>query len=257
LTDVETFGAALKDWRTRRRLSQLDLALDAEVSARHISFLETGRAEPSRDMVLHLSEALELPLRARNQMLISAGFAAAFPETALDAAALAPVRRALEYMMAQHSPYPALICDRHWNLVNANPAAARLLGLAPGAAGGNLARMVATNPAFEQAIVNWPEVVREFRSRLRLEARACGGDPVILELAGVLDAIAAGPAAAPSSKDQPFMTIKLRHGDDVLSLFSTLAVLGTARDITLNDLRIELFFPADETSAQMLRSMGA
>ncbi len=207
-------------------------------------------------MVLMLAETLDLPFRARNHLLTSAGFAATYAETPLDAAALAPVRHALEFMMERHAPFPALICDRHWNLVNANATARLLLGVGDHVAGVNLVRLIATQPAFREAIVNWAEVVGDFRQRVRLEARTSGNDPILSELAGVLDALDVAEPEGKTDPGSPFMALKMRQGDLVLSLFSTIASFGTARDITVNDLRIELFFPADEATAQILRGLG-
>lgn len=248
-----SFGEALKAWRTQRHLSQLDLALDANVSARHISFLETGRARPSREMVLQLAQTMNLPLRARNELLEQAGFVRAFTETGLDAAALGPVRAALDHMMASHMPYPALICDRHWTLVDANPAARALLSpLQRGEPHPNLARMISTNPAARELIENWDEVMTDFSGRLRLETVRSGGDP---ELNALLELVRAAIKDAPEipSSARPFIPVRLRAAQTTLSLFSMLAEFGTPRDITIGDLRIELFFPADQATEAFFR----
>jgi transcriptional regulator with XRE-family HTH domain len=252
---ASTFGETLVAWRKRRHLSQLDLALDANVSARHISFLETGRSKPSREMVLQLAETMSLPLRARNDLLEQAGYVRAFAEARLDAETLAPVRMALTHMLASHTPYPALICDRHWNLIDANPAARMLLAPLHVADGmQNIVRMVVTNPIAKTMILNWCDVIRDFAARVRLETARSGGDPVLRDL---LDLVrATGVEAEPdSSSPQPFIPVLLRHGEGTLSLISMLAEFGTARDITIGDLRIELFFPADSATDHVLRSV--
>lgn len=248
-----SFGDALKAWRTRRHLSQLDLALDANVSARHISFLETGRARPSREMVLQLAQTMNLPLRARNELLEQAGFVRVFAETGLDARALGPIRAALDHMLASHMPYPALICDRYWSLIDANPAARSLLSPLQGdETAPNIARMIATNPVAREVIENWDEVIADFTSRLKLEAGRSGGDPrlnALLELVGT-----AAPARPDEvSSAQPFIPVRLRLGATRLSLLSMLAEFGTPRDITISDLRIELFFPADQATEAFFR----
>ncbi len=250
---LSAFGETLKAWRTRRHLSQLDLALDANVSARHISFLETGRSKPSREMVLQLAETMSLPLRARNDLLEQAGYVRAFAEVGLDAETLGPVRMALNHMLASHMPYPALICDRHWSLIDANPAARALLspllrdGEVP-----NMVRMVVANPVAKTMIVNWQEVVRDFAGRLRLEVTRSGGDPILRELLDLVR-VAADASEEERATSRPFIPVLLRHGETTLSLMSMLAEFGTARDITISDLRIELFFPGDTLTEQALR----
>ena len=244
------FGENLKAWRARRHLSQLDLALDANVSARHISYLETGKARPSREMVLQLAETMSLPLRARNELLEQAGFVRSFAETRLDAETLGPVRTALTHMLASHMPFPALVCDRHWTLIDANGAAQQILAPLQGDGGQpNLARMIATNPRARQMIVNWPEVMRDFAGRLRLEVARSGGDPILREL---LNVVKVDDDDQPASA-RPFIPVVLRAGETTLSLMSMLAEFGTPRDITISDLRIELFFPADAATEAFFR----
>lgn len=246
-----TFGEGLRRWRQQRQWSQLDLSLEAEISARHVSNLETGRAQPSRDMVLHLAATLGLPLRARNELLEQAGFTRVFTETALGDRALDVVRAALRHMLTAHLPLPALVCDRHWNLVEANAAASALLAPMQDASG-NLARMIATAPRARELILNWNEVVFDFASRLRLEVARSGGDArlqSLLELVrGVLPARVDTDATA--GPDRPFIPVRLRHSGGDLALVSMLAEFGTPRDITISDLRIELFFPADPATAR-------
>jgi transcriptional regulator with XRE-family HTH domain len=245
MTPFTTFGDGLRRWRQQRSWSQLDLSLEADISARHVSNLETGRAQPSREMVLHLSETLGLPLRARNELLEQAGFTRAFGETKLDGASLAVIREALQHMLTGHMPLPALVCDRYWNLVDTNATAQALLApLQDGS--GNLARMMMT-PTAQALILNWPELVADFMNRLRLEVARSGGDP---RLQGLLDAIR---RVAPSREvaeptDRPFIPVRLRHPEGDLALISLLAEFGAPRDITISDLRIELFLPADDAT---------
>jgi transcriptional regulator with XRE-family HTH domain len=246
MSSFTSFGEALKAWRHRRDLSQLDLALDADVSARHISYLETGRARPSREMVLQLSEALGLPLRARNELLDQAGFAAVFEQTPLDQPALAAVRTVLARMLANHMPLPALICDRHWTLVDANPAAQALLSaLHQGRGPPNLIRMILAEGPARTIIVNWSEVVRDLAHRLRLELMRSSGDPVLRELLEAARDARPGAEEIGEATARPFVPVHLRVGELELSLLSVLAEFGTPRDITIADLRIELFFAAD------------
>lgn len=247
-----SFGASLRDCRKRVRMSQLDLSLEANVSARHISFLESGRARPSREMVHQLCESMGLSLRARNEMLEQAGFASSYRETNLDATALAPIRQALSHMLDSHMPFPALVCDRHWTLADANPSAHAIL--APLADGGdrNLIRMIARSPAAHRMIVNWRDVMSDMRSRLRLELRRSGHDSILLELIEVAESAL---GCESNATDQgPFVPVRLDLGDRTLSLMSILSEFGTPRDITVADLRIELFFPADRETEAYFRS---
>ncbi len=250
-------GTALKFWRSRRRLSQLELAMCADVSARHIAFLETGRANPSREMIVSLSEALAVPLRDRNALLHAAGFAPVYIARPLTDAALAPVRAAYEMLLDKHEPYPAILFDRHWTLVRSNRAAKAALAL-PGEPL-NLVRLLAGNPATPQLIVNWGEVAHDMLDRLRLEARSTSGDPVLEELTALLQAdpvfkSTTSPRRPPGSLFAD-VRIKTAHGE--VCLFSTIAEFGTIDEITVRDLRIELFFPSDDHSRQVLIELSA
>lgn len=249
---MTAFPDTLRDWRQRRRKSQLDLACDADVSARHISFLETGRARPSRDMVGRLGDALHLPLAARNQMLLAAGFAPRFGQNAWDADAMEPVRAAVDHMLASHAPYPALALDRLWTVVQMNAPAARLFGLAGVATGDSLLTM-ATSGRLADMVENWPEVAHLSAQRLRTESAALGGVPELDAAAALLSAVP--PPATLSSG--PVVSTVFRAGDVRLSLFATLAQFGTPQDLTLDALKVEFFFPADTDSATILRAMAA
>jgi transcriptional regulator with XRE-family HTH domain len=236
-------------------LSQLDLALECELSARHLSFLETGRAQPSREMVLRLAAGLMLPLGARNALLQAAGFAAAFPASELDSAALEPLRAALTEMMARHAPFPALLCDRYWSVRDANASAVALLGaLNDGSGEVNIVRMLATSRAARTAIVNYPEVIEEMAARVRLEALEAGDDPVLAELLTTVEAARRDHPASSALPRRPLVPIMIATPAGTLSLLSMIAHFGTSEDVTVRDLRLELFLPADDATRA---AMGA
>jgi transcriptional regulator with XRE-family HTH domain len=251
-------GQLLREWRLRRNLSQLDVALGAAVSARHLSFIETGRARPSREMVLHLADRLEVPLRERNRLLMAAGHAPQFAEHDLEDEEMAPVREALERFLAAHEPYPAVIVDRHWTLVRRNRAADVLTeGVAPDLLEppANALRVAFHPNGMAPRIVNFSEFSARALRRVRRQL-AMTGDPALErlyeELAGYPGVgPARGVAEAPGAWDivEP---IRLRRGDGELTLFSTLAVFGTALDITLAELTIEAFYPGDPETARAL-----
>jgi transcriptional regulator with XRE-family HTH domain len=249
----------LRDWRQRRRLSQLDLALDAEVSPRHLSFVETGRSRPSRELLLHLAEQLEVPLRERNALLLAAGYAPGYPETPLDAAAMAPVRAALDQLLAGHEPYPAVIVDRSWNLVSANATALAILaeGVAPELLQPpvNALRVTLHPKGLAPRITNFAEYGAHLLTRLHRQA-IFSADAALAELYQELRAYPGVGEAAPSTEPAAllFVPLQLRttKGDE-LQLFSTIATFGTALDVTLAELAIESFFPADEKTAALLR----
>jgi transcriptional regulator with XRE-family HTH domain len=245
------FGAALREWRRARGHSQLDLALEMGISARHLSFLETGRARPSRGMAAQVAEALMLPRAARNALLASAGFAPTYPATPLDAAALAPFRAMLDEMIARHAPYPALICNRYWTLLDANASARALVaGLAQNGET-NLVRMLTENPRAGELIANYAEVLEDMAGRIRVEALEAGPDPVLVELLSGIDrAVARHPG--PPAPRRPLAPLILKTPAGQLSFLSAIAHFGTSEDVTVRDLRLELFFPADnETRAAM------
>lgn len=249
------FCTLLREWRRARGLSQLELALEANVSARHLSFLESGRAQPSRAMTLQLAEALLLPRVAVNALLASAGFAPAFPATPLSAESLAPFRAMLDEMMRRHAPYPALVCDRHWTIIDANDSARTLLGaLHDGSSEMNVVRMLC-GPRASTAIQNLSEVLAEMCGRIRLEALEAGPDPKNAELLSLLKAAMAQAPPPPNTARRALVPIRLRTHSGVLSFLTTIAHFGTSEDITLRDLRLELLFPADEATGAALRSM--
>lgn len=259
---LHTIGEHLREWRTRRRLSQLDLALEADISARHLSFVETGRAQPSRDMVLHLAERLDLPLRERNVLLVAAGYAPVFAERRLDDPALAAARAAIEQVLAGHEPYPALAVDRGWTLVAANQAVAPLLaGVAAAltAAPVNVLRLALHPEGLAARTVNLGEWRAHLLARLRRQIELTA-DPGLIALLQELETYPA-PRQLPSSRAADGAAIavplRLRVGDRELAFFSTVTVFGTPLDITLSELAVEAFFPADAATATALRATAA
>ncbi|RAK56539.1 helix-turn-helix transcriptional regulator [Phenylobacterium deserti] len=253
-------GGKLREWRERRRLSQLDLALDADISTRHLSFLETGRAQPSREMVLRLAEQLDVPLRERNALLVAAGFAPVFPERRLDDPALAAARRAVDVILAGHEPYPALAVDRQWNLVAANRAVAPLLdGVAPEllAPPLNVLRLSLHPQGLAPHILNLAEWRAHLLERLRSET-VLTADPQVEALLAELESLPRPPASDRRHEDFGGVAVPLRMelGGRVLSFISATTVFGTAVDVTLAELTLETFFPADDETAAALRAMA-
>jgi transcriptional regulator with XRE-family HTH domain len=252
-----SFGDLLKDWRVQRRLSQLDLGLAANVSARHISFLETGRAKPSRSMVLQLSETMQVPRAVRNVLLNAAGFVDAYRSRDLSANDMAPIRAAIAWTLDRHDPFPALALDRHWTLVNANKAATHILGAVGIGIGDSLLDALTHDSALRSALENWPEVRQHLLVRLQVESAQLGNDVTLEAAAAVL-----AREAVAADHDTPgvlsaVIPAKYRFGGTVLSLFSTIAQFGTAEDIALADLKIELMFPADEFTREALLAAQA
>jgi len=258
-------GDHLREWRQRRRLSQLDLACEADISTRHLSFLETGRSRPSRDMVLHLAERLDVPLRERNTLLVAAGFAPAYPLRALDDPALALARRAVERVIEAHAPNPALAVDRHWHLVAANAAVAPLLaGVAPALLQPpvNVLRLGLHPDGLAPRIANYAEWRRLLLERLQRQVESTG-DAVLADLLAELTAYPAPPAtvvalAAPEEEGHPDVVVPFRLATEsgILSFLSTTTVFGTPVDVTLSELAVESFFPADAFTADALRRLA-
>jgi transcriptional regulator with XRE-family HTH domain len=252
-------GDHLREWRQRRHLSQLDLAGDAEISARHLSFVETGRAAPSRDMVLRLAERLDVPLRERNVLLVAAGFAPAFPQRALDDPALKQARQAIDLVLKAHEPNPALAVDRHWNLVSANRMVMPLLeGIAPRLLGQpfNVLRLSFHPEAMAPRTVNLGEWCAHLLERLHRQCEATA-DPELIKLYHELKTYPIPARAAPLAADNVAIPFKMRLHDDVLSFISTTMIFGTPVDITLSEIAVETFFPADDFTAERLRAMAA
>jgi transcriptional regulator with XRE-family HTH domain len=259
----------LRAWRRRRGASQLSLALQSGVSQRHVSFLESGRARPSREMVVQLSTALDVPLRQRNEMLLAAGFAPAYRESNLAAPELAPVRRAIDFMLRQQEPYPAVVIDRLWNLLQANEAANAFTvflfeGMPPApppGKGPNLLRWILDPNALRSKISNWEEVARYLVSTTYAEILAAGGEPKALAFIEEIMAYPDVPASFRKlrfeERPAPMLTVDYLVGGKALSVFTTIATLGTPQDITLQEVRVESFFPADDRSDALFRSLAA
>jgi transcriptional regulator with XRE-family HTH domain len=255
-------GEQLREWRQRRRLSQLDLACDAEISTRHLSFVETGRAVPSREMLLRLVERLEVPLRERNALLLAAGFAPMFRERRLDDPELQAARRVVDRLLQGHAPYPALAVDRHWHLVLANEAVAPLLAgvaadlLEPPV---NVLRLSLHPRGLASRIVNFGEWRAHLLARLHAQVVA-SADPV---LAALLRELADYPVPPSEGAPPPHETggiavpFQIRTEAGVLSFLSTTTVFGTPVDVTLSELALETFFPADEATARALHATTA
>jgi transcriptional regulator with XRE-family HTH domain len=251
-------GEHLRQWRQRRHLSQLDLALEAEISARHLSFVETGRAAPSRDMVLRLAERLDVPLRERNVLLVAAGFAPAFPQRPLDDPALSAAREAINLVLRAHEPNPALAYDRHWNLVAANRMVAPILEGIPQRLLGqplNILRLAFHPEGLAGRTVNLAEWCGHLLERLHRQCEATA-DPELLKLYQDLKSYPIPARSGPLAPDTVAVPFKLRHENEVLSFFSTTMVFGTPVDITLSELALETFFPADELTALWLKEMA-
>jgi transcriptional regulator with XRE-family HTH domain len=248
-------GALLRHWRQRRRMSQLDLALEAGVSARHLSFLETGRSRPSAQMVLHLAEQLEVPLRDRNALLLAAGYAPAYEERPLESDDMKPVREALQLVLDRHDPHPAFVVDRHWNVLAANRGAQLLMS---GAASELLEAPNAMRLALHPNGVA-PQIANlaEWRAHLleRLERQvAVSGDPALEELLEEVSAYPAPRHDGPPRAQDVFVPLRVHDGQGgQLSFLSTIATFGTAVEITASELSIESFFPADEHTAETMR----
>jgi transcriptional regulator with XRE-family HTH domain len=260
VTDLATrphVGSLLRDWRQRRRRSQLDLSCDTGVSTRHLSFVETGRAQPSREMILHLATALEVPLRERNELLMAAGFAPAYAERGLDDPQMSPVREAVELVLAGYEPHPALVVDRRWNLVAANRAVGALTAgiaeelLAPPA---NVLRLSLHPRGMAPRIVNLPQWRAHVLHRLAREAAVTADAQLadlhreLSELPGGLDPTPPGAIAVP---------LMVRLDDVQLSFLSTITTFGTAVDLTAAELSIEAFLPADRATADAVRRLMA
>ena len=251
-------GDLVREWRQRRRLSQLELAGEAEISTRHLSFVETGRATPSRGMLLRLAERLDMPLRARNEMLHAAGFAALYPERPLDAPEMSVARRAVDAVLDAHAPFPALAVDRHWTLVASNAAVAPLLaGVSPALLRGpvNVLRMSLHPDGLAPRIENLAEWRAHLLARLQQQVERSGD----AQLVALHAELAAYPTRAGNAHAHEFggIAVPLRLRVDglaePLSLISTTTVFGTPVDVTLSELALECFYPADERTREALQ----
>ena len=261
---ADHFGVRLSAWRTRRRESQLDLAIAADISQRHLSFVESGRTLPSRDMVVRLCDALDIPLRARNELLSSAGYAALYPERSLDILEMASVRDALSRIVGHHEPYPAFVVDREWRVVLSNGSAARLVSacldqamlqsLSPDGAL-NFMRMMFEPLQMRPRVRNWPSVAPRLLARLRNEAR---GDPQSPS-AALLKELGPQAEADRSSEappvELPIVPLELDVEGATLRLFNTITTFGTPQDVGLQELRIEMSYPMDTATRTFLTEL--
>jgi transcriptional regulator with XRE-family HTH domain len=254
-----SFGEHLRDWRRKRRMSQLDLALEAEISTRHLSFLETGRAAPSRDMLLKLAASLELPLRERNGLLLSAGYAPVYPQRPLDDPALAMARGLVERLVEAHAPFPALAVDRHWNLVAANAAVGPIVAAATPALlepPVNVLRLALHPRGLAPVIENLAEWRGHLLARLRRQF-AETGDAALGQLAAELSAYPGAESHEASDPSEIAISLKIRVGEARFNLISTVLTFGSAREVTLSELAIETFLPADPETDAALRRLSA
>jgi transcriptional regulator with XRE-family HTH domain len=249
-------GALLREWRERRRLSQLDLSIQADISARHLSFVETGRSKPTPEMILRLTEQLQVPLRERNSLLLAGGYAPAYPEHDLDEPQLGAVRAALRQVLAGHEPFPAVVVNRWWELAEANTSIGLFTdGCAPFLLEPpvNVLRLSLHPDGLAPRIANLPQWRAHLLTQLQHRARAMG-DQRLQELHDELLAYPGGLAEPPSTTDV-VLPLRFRHGNIVLSLFSIAATVGTATDVTVEELAIEAFYPADDETAAALGAL--
>ena len=259
-------GDLLRSWRAARGVSQLDLALRSGLSARHLSFMETGRTQPSRQALLVVAEALEMPLRERNRLLEAGGYARVYRHTGLDADEMRHVREMLRFILERHEPYGAVVLDRYWNVMMSNAAAGRSLAAftdpslwtAPPV---NLLRLVFHPLGLRRFVVNWEEVARHLVLRAHREFAGPAGDEpgaALLDELHRYPGVPSYPAVPPpSSLPEVVIPVHLRKDGVDIRTFSTIMTLGTPQDVTLQELRIETFFPADEASDRVLRQMAA
>ena len=260
VTEKLSFGDMLRRWRTIRNFSQLSLALAADVSSRHLSFMETGRARPSAEMVSRLAETLRLPLRERNALLLAAGFAPLYEERPLAAPTLSRARQAIELILAHQEPYPAFVLSRQWDVVMRNRSSERVFGwlLRGRARHPNIMRQVFDDHGLRPLIVNWEEVARDMLQHLHGQASRAPSDPV---LAALLSEILASPNAPSRTTDlslspAPLLTCIYRRDGKELCFFSTLSTFGTPYDVTLEELRIECTFPADAATDEFCHALA-
>ncbi len=259
---VPELGGLLRHWRRIRRMSQLDLAIEAETTSRYVSFVETGRANPSRDMVGRLAVALDVPLRERNGLLVAAGYAPRYPELPLDADGLRHVNAALDMMLAQHEPFPAVVMDPGWTVLRANAGALRLFtGLAhprPLPAPANVLQLMIGPGPVRDSVLNWEPVVATLLARVRREAVGGVVDPATVAL---LEALAGRPEVravqAREAPAEPVIEVRFRFRGRPITFFSLLTTVGAPVDVTSQELRIEAFFPADDETRVWWTSSSA
>jgi len=253
------FGLLLRRWRAVRRVSQLHLALDADISTRHLSCVETGRARASREMVLRLAEALQIPLRERNALMLAAGYAPLYRQTGLDAPEMEAARRAVDLLMRQQEPFPGIVVDRYWNTLSMNAGTKRFLARFPGCDSvmpRNGIRLVFHPKGLRRFIENWESVAARLIQRVHREVAANPWDETMKcfleELLGYPDVPSRWRLLDFEDTAPPFLTINYKWNNSTLRLFSTLTTFGSAQDVALQELRIESFFPADKATRDAL-----
>lgn len=258
---ISSFGALLRHWREARRYSQLDLALEANVSSKHVSFLETGRNQPSRQMIIRLSNAMDIPLRDRNLMLSAAGFANAYTETALGASEVRQVDDALDRILSKHEPYPVIVVDGNWTVVRQNRGGARLVGLFLGSEpieSRNAFDILFSENGLQPYVQNWESLSSVLLMRLFRETLSTGDNARKLELFRRIEAMPTTPGnwreLASRLPSGPTINLSLRKDDLEASFFTTITTFGTPQDVTLQELRIESYFPTDDSTRRLCES---
>lgn len=270
MLNQQDFTHYCRKWREHRRLSQLDLALMADISQRHLSYLETGKSRPSREMINKLSEAMEIPLRERNRLYQAAGFSVQYPETPIEEQDMRPVQQALSRMLAHHDPYPAVVVDRFWNVLQMNNAANAMFGQVIASLGENwrvligsdaddkinLALLTMHPMGLRRFMLNWPDVAGLFVSRLKSEALATFDEQVFEYLMSIIDqAGEIETAPTPTKGLTPVLPVELQMGENIVKLFTVISTFGTPQDLTTDELRVEMFYPADESTKAFLQSL--
>jgi transcriptional regulator with XRE-family HTH domain len=269
-TEPDGFAGRCRLWRRSRRLSQFDLALTAQVSQRHLSWLETGRSQPSREMVIRLADAMEIPLRERNDLLLAAGYSPLYRETALDAPAMAPVLDALQRVLDHHEPMPSIVVDRQWGVRRTNKAAARMLEMGNALTGNdgaandgaanerlNLAELTIHENGWRRLITNWDQIAVGLVLRLRRDAAAAPDEQTKALLNGYADQVGDLPEPDLSASALlPVMTLQMQLGDTNLSMFTVITTFGTPQDITTDELRIESFYPSDDATREFFEQLA-
>lgn len=254
-------GSLLREWRTSRRLSQLELAVEANVSPRHLSCVETGKAQPSRDMISRLADALGMPLRERNALLVAAGFAPKYRETELSTPEMVPVRRAIEFILQHQNPYPAIVTNRHWDILLTNDATVRIFNLLrPGGPKHvNMLRQIFDPEDMRSVLRNWEELAIDVIRHLHNQVAQTPSDTKARELLEEVLAYPGVPAQWRTreldSAPQPLLNTVFGNGDLELRFFSTITTFGTPHDVTLDELRIECSYPADDATAEFCRKV--